>query len=127
MPFDCRLSALTMWGSNPTPLDCQSSTLNTSLVVRALDWQSRGIWFDPHMVRALNRQSKGIGFDPIRGSSFFSHKLWYCSKEQFSLFSITINDMRIYKKNIHTYVLYKTHMNVYIQFQLFNMWESCIG
>ena len=42
-----------------------------------------------------------LGSIPTRGSSFFIHLLWYCSKEQLAkdlaLFSININDMRILK------------------------------
>ena len=34
-----------------------------------------------------NREASGS--IPTRGSSFFSHKLWHLSKEQFALFSIT--------------------------------------
>ena len=42
------------------------------LVVRALDWQLRGVGFDPVslcglVVRALDWQLRGVGFDPHQG------------------------------------------------------------
>ena len=48
---------------------------------------------------------------PMGGSSFFIHKLWYHSKEQFALFSITINDMRIFKKLLEISCFFPMYKN----------------
>ena len=57
----------------------------------------------------MNQKARALG----GSSSFFIHKLWCHSKEQFALFSITINNMSIFKKK-KTYILLFYNASFYV-------------
>ena len=60
------------------------------------------------LVRMLEWQLRGIGFDPHWGSSFFSHKQWYHSKEEFIVF------------NTDLYLQWDSHHNLAAKYSVIN-------